>query len=210
MERSPEFWLRLQKAGRKVIVTVKLNIVERSGDAVPAGRGGGFSAANVRHGGQDDVSPAQGLPDQNDFQFDGSAGRQLLGAKKINTSGTNVPRDKSDRKFFGHPADGAETQWEPERGARVLPMFGMNTYSMCGNADEAARLGGAKKRCKAQRGHSQWLGNRLWPHRRVANFRARFGWPRFELSCALNGAHLTLRDGTSLSLAMAQQTKLSN
>jgi hypothetical protein len=199
--------LRIQKAGRKVVVPVKLNIVERSGDAVPAGRSSGFRAANVRHGGHDDISAAQRFSDENDLQFNGSAGRQLPGAKKIDARRANVAGDKSDRKFFGHPADSAETQREPQRGTRVLPMFGMNTHSMCGNADEAARLGGAKKRRKAQRGHSQWFGNRLWPYRRVANFHARFGWPRFEWSCALCGAHLTLRDDTSLSLAKAQQAK---
>jgi hypothetical protein len=84
-------------------------------------------------------------------------------------------------------------------------MFRVNTDGMRWNTNEASRLGGAKERRKAQRG--RWARNRLWPYRRVANWRPGFGWPRFEWSYALCGAHLALRDDTSLSLATARQTK---
>ena len=200
--------LRLQKAGRKVIVAVKLNIVEGGCDAVPAGSGGGFRAANVRHCGHDHISASHGLPDKNNLKLDGSAGGQLPGAKKINAGGTDVAGDESDRKFLGHSADSAETQRESKRGTRVLPVFWMNADGMRGHADEPARLCGAKEGREAQCGHSLRFRNRLWSCRRVAKFGVRFGWPRFEWSCALNGAHLTLRDDTSQSLAKAQQSEL--
>jgi hypothetical protein len=77
MESSSENFqqgrLRFQKAGRKMIVTVKLNIIKRRGNAIPAGRRGGFRAAYVCQCGHDDISAAQWLSYQNDFQFDGSA-----------------------------------------------------------------------------------------------------------------------------------------
>jgi len=62
-------FLKFQKAGRKAVIAIKLNVVESRSDAEPAWNGGRLCAANARHRNQDDISQAQGFTDEDDFKL---------------------------------------------------------------------------------------------------------------------------------------------
>ena len=96
--------LRFQKAGRDVIVAVKLDIIEGCGDAMPARHSSGLCAAHMRHGSNDNVSEAQGLAYQHDLKLDRGANRQAHGAEEIDAGGAHVASDQSNWKFLGHSA----------------------------------------------------------------------------------------------------------
>jgi len=75
--------LRLQKTRRNTIVSVKLDVVERGGDAEPSGHGSWLSPAHMCHGRRDNIAKSQGPADQDYFKLNRGARRQLPGAKKI-------------------------------------------------------------------------------------------------------------------------------
>src|SRR3989441_773680 len=141
--------------------------------------------------------------------YRGSDG-QLLGAKKIDAGRTNIARDERNRESFGDSAHTSETQRKFQSGTRVFPMLRMNTDGMRRHAYKTPGLRGSQERRHAQRRHAQRLSDRLRSRQNAASFCAWFVWPRFKWNCAFRRAHLALRDATSLSLAMAQQTELPN
>src|SRR5690349_2361953 len=67
---------------RNAVVAVELDIVERSGNSVPARHSRGFDALDVRSCGDYDISATQRAADQNDLQFDRCAGGEGLGERK--------------------------------------------------------------------------------------------------------------------------------
>jgi len=73
----------LEITRRNAVVAAKLDIIEGCGDAIPIWHSGGLCPAHMRHGGNHDVSEAQGLAYQHDVQLDRGANRQLPGAEKI-------------------------------------------------------------------------------------------------------------------------------
>src|SRR5260370_35753037 len=89
-------------------------------------------------------------------------------------------------------------------------MFRMNPNGVRGHADETPRLRRDQKRRHAKRRDPRRYRQRLQPQRRLVRFRCWLGLTRFKWNCAIRRAHIALRDATSLSLAMARQTKLSN
>jgi hypothetical protein len=200
--------LRFQKAGRKAVVAIKLDIIESRGDAIPAGHGSRLRSADMSHGGHDDVAEAKRFAYQHDFKLDRSASRQLTGTEKIDAGGADVAGYESDGKLLGHTAGSAKAKREIESGAGVFPMFWMNTHGVGGHADETPRLRRAQERRQAKRRDARRIGERKRSKCSLARFRSWFGRPRFNWSCAFCGAHQALRDGTSLSLATAQQTEL--
>jgi hypothetical protein len=163
-----------------VVVTVKLDVIKSGGDAMPAGHSCGFGAAYMRHGGHDHVAEAERFADQDNFKFDGSADRQLPGAEEINSSGTDVASNKSNRRLFRHSASAAKTQGEVQSGAGVLTVFGMDADGMRGHPDETPRLSWTQERSYSKGGDAREIRQRQGTRHRLARFRGRFGWPQFR------------------------------
>jgi hypothetical protein len=138
--------LRFQITGRHSVVAIELDIIEGCGDAMPARHSGGFGSANTRHRDSDNVAEAQGFADQNDFELDGGANRQLPGAKKMDSGGADVASDKRYRKFLGHSAHAAKTQGEVQAGARVFALLWMHAHGVRWHAHETPTLVRAQKR----------------------------------------------------------------
>ena len=193
-----------------MVVAVKLDIIKGSGDAMPAGHGCGFRAADMGHGGHDDIAETQRFADQDNFEFDRSADWQLSGAEKINAGGTDVASNEGYGRFFWDSAGTAKAQREVQSRAGVFAMFRMDAHGMRGHPGETPRLSWTQERRDAKGRDARWIDERLWSKDRLARFRGWFGWPQFRWSCALRRAHITLRDATSLSLATAQQNELPN
>ena len=208
MEKEKAQVLGFQKTGGNVVVAVKLDIIKGGGDAKPAGHGGGLRSAHMRHGGDDDVAESQRPADQDDFQFDRGADREWAGTKKIDPGGADIASDKGDRSFLGHSPGTAKAQRQVQSGARIFPMLWMYANGVCGHPDETARLGRYGKRHHAQCRDARHIRDGLGAQSRFARFRSEVSWPGFEWSYTFRRAHLALRDGTTLSLAMAQQTRL--
>src|SRR6202790_4481389 len=82
------------------VVAAKLQIVERGGDTVPVGHGGGVDAPHLRPGGHQHIAAAHGPADQDNFELNRSTDGKLLGRKKVDTGRADVSRDQGDRKFF--------------------------------------------------------------------------------------------------------------
>jgi hypothetical protein len=129
-----------------MIVAVKLDVIKSGGDAIPTGHGSGFGAAHMSQGDHNDVAEAERLTDQDNFEFDGSAGWQLPGAEKIDAGGTDVASNEGYGRLFRNPAGTAKTQWEVQSGAGVFPMFGMDADGMRGHADKTPRLSWTQER----------------------------------------------------------------
>jgi hypothetical protein len=202
--------LGFQKARRDTVVAVELHVIKGCGDAIPSGHGSGLGAAHMRHGGYDDVAEAERFADKDYFEFDRSADWQLPGAKEINAGGADVTSDESSGRFFGHSASSAKAQRKVQGRARIFPMLGMDAHGVCWHSDETARLRWTQERRYAKSRDVRQTRQRQGARHCLARFRGGFGRPGFEWSHALRRAHIALGDNTSLSLAMAQQTKLSN
>lgn len=164
----------------------------------------------MRHGGHNDVAEAERLTDQDNFEFDGSADRQLPGAEKINPCGADVACNESYRRFFRDSARAAKTQWKVQSGARVFPVFRMDADGMRGDAHETPRISGTQERSNPEGGNARQIRQRQRTRQRLAKFRGRLGWPQLRWNNTLRRAQIALRDATARSLAKAQQTKLSN
>jgi hypothetical protein len=197
--------LRFQKAGRKAVVAVKLNVIEGRGDTVPAGHSGGFGAAHMRARHHDDAAEAQRLVDQYDFKFERSADGEMSGAEKIDAGRTDVASNESDGKFLWDSRCSAEAQGKIQSSTGIFAMFWMDAYGVSRHADEAARLRGAKERGNTKRRDTRisWQ----WLHYSYAftSFRGRLFWPQFNFSCAIRCAHHTLRDGNAQMFAKTEQ-----
>src|SRR6266581_3442361 len=202
--------LWFQKTGRDAIVAIELDIIEGCGDAKPAGHGRGLYSTYARHRFHDDVAETQGFADQHDFQFDRSSNCKLPGAQKINAGRAYVAGDKGYRKFLGHAASTAKTQRKVQSGTGVFPVFRMHAYGVRRYPDETPRLRRDQKRCHAKGRYARRIRQRLRPQRSFASLRGWLDWPRFKRSYTIRRAHEALRDATSLSQAMAQQTKPQN
>lgn len=192
-----------------MVVAVKLDVIKGGGDAIPTGHGGRFCAAHMRHGGHNDVAEAEWLADQDNFEFNGCADRQLPGAEKINPSGADVASNEGYGRFFRDAASAAKTQWKVQSGARVFPVFGMDADGMRRDAHETPRISGTQERSNSEGGNARQIRQRQGTWHRLARFRGRFGGP-LRWNYTLRRAQIALRDATARSLAKAQQTKLSN
>jgi len=166
-----------KEAGGNVVVAVKLDVIEFGGDAKPAGHGGGLNAAHTGHGGEDNVAKAERPADENDFQLDGGAKSELLGAKEIDAGGADVASDESDGMGFGYSSGGAKAKGKIQGSARIFALLGMNTHGVGGHPGEATRKSGNGKRRKTQQGKTRRFGNRLWSWRGFARLGSRFGRP---------------------------------
>ncbi|MGB2898680.1 MAG: hypothetical protein WBB89_05400 [Candidatus Acidiferrum sp.] len=133
-------FLKFQKAGRKAVVAIKLNVVEGRSDAEPAWHGGRLCAANTRYRDQDDISQAQGFTDEDNLKLNGSTSGELLWRKEENAGRADVPGHKSDGLRLRHAIHAAETQREAEGGAGIFPLLRMRTHNMRWDANETARL----------------------------------------------------------------------
>jgi hypothetical protein len=100
-------------------------------------------------GKHDHIAQAEGFADQNDFDFNRSACRELLGTEKINTCGADIPRDKSDGMIFWRSSGGAEAQREIECGAGVFAVLGKYADGMGRNAGKTPGLFRNEKRLQA-------------------------------------------------------------
>ena len=161
--KATDSWL--QEARGHVVIAVKLDVIERGGNAKPAGNRSGFVTQDVRAGGQYHVAVTHGTADENNFQFDESSGLKLPGAQKINSRGADVSRDERYGKFLGHIVHAAQAQGQPECGARIFAVFRVNANGVCGNSGESPRLRVGSQRHRPQnrqtRGHIG-SGNRFW------------------------------------------------
>jgi hypothetical protein len=163
-----------------VVVAVKLNVVKGGGDAMPAGHSRRLGAAYMRHGGHDNIAESERFADQNNFEFNGGADRQLPGAEKINAGGADVASNEGYGRVFRDSARSAKTQGEIQCGAGVFPVFRMDADGMRGNADETPRLSGTQKRSYAKCRNAREIRQRKGTRHRLARFRGRFGWPQFR------------------------------
>jgi hypothetical protein len=163
-----------------MVVAVKLDVIKGGGNAIPTGHGSRFGAAHMRHSGHDHIAESERFADQNNFEFDRSADRQLPRAEKINPCGADVASNESDGRFFRDPAGTAKTQREVQSGAGVFPVFRMDADGMRGNADETPRLSGTQKRSYAKGGNAGEIRQRQGTRHRLARFRGRFGWPQLR------------------------------
>lgn len=100
----------------------------------------------MRHGDDDDISATHGTAYQDNFNLNGNAERQFLGAEEENAGRADVSRYERDRKFFLDVIDAAKFQWKFESGARINAMFGMNANRMSGHPSETSRLRIGKQR----------------------------------------------------------------
>ena len=142
-------FLKFQKAGRKAVIAIKLNVVESRSDAEPAWNGGRLCAANARHRNQDDISQAQGFTDEDDFKFHRSSDGQGLRRKEVNAGRADVPSHEGDGMFLRHAIDAAEPEGQLEGGAGIFPVLRMRPHDMRWDANEAARLRGTQERRQA-------------------------------------------------------------
>ncbi len=142
-------FLKFQKAGRKAVIAIKLNVVESRSDAEPARHGGRLGAANARHRDQDDISQAQGFTDEDDFKFHRSSDGQGLRRKEVNAGRADVPSHEGDGMFLRHATDTAEPEGQLEGGAGIFPVLRMRTHDMRWDANEATRLRGTQERRQA-------------------------------------------------------------
>jgi hypothetical protein len=180
-----------------MIVAVKLDVIEGCGDAVPAGHGGGFDAADMRPGEHHHVAEAERFADQHNFEFDRGTDCQLPGAEEVGTSGANVASHKGNGRFFWYPASATKAQREVQRGAGIFAVFWMDADGVRGHADKTPRLRWTQERRDAKGRDARKIRERLWSKDNFARFRGWFGRPRFEWSYALRRAHIALRDGTT-------------
>ena len=132
--------LGFQITRRNAIVTVKLDIIERSGDAVPAGHSYGLCSAYVRHSCHHDIAEPQRPAHQNDFKLNRGADRELPGAEKIHASGTDVASDEGNRKFLGNSAGAPKTQREIQGGPGVFSMLWMHAHGVRWHTNKTPRL----------------------------------------------------------------------
>ena len=130
----------LEETGGDAIVAVELHVIERGGDSVPTGRGGGFTALHVSRGGEDNVTVPHGLADENDFYLQRGANGERSGTEEVNACRADVAGNQSNGKFLRDVADAAQSQREPEGGARVFAVLRMNADGVGGHACEAAGL----------------------------------------------------------------------
>ena len=141
----------LQETRGKAVVAVKFDVVECSGDTVPAGHRGSFDAPYVGLCDHDYTSKAEGLADQDDFNLNGSSSRELLGAEEIDARGADIPCDESDGMMFSRAVCGPKTERQVERSAGIFTVLGKNAYGMGWNAGKTARLRGNEERLQSQR-----------------------------------------------------------
>jgi hypothetical protein len=165
-----------------VVVAVKLDVIKGGSDAMPAGHGRGFGAAYMSHGGHDHIAESERFTDQNNFEFNGSANRQLPGAEKINAGGTDVASNESYGRVFSDSAGTAKAQGKIQSGAGVFPVFGKDADGMRGNADETPRVSGTQERSYPKGGNALQIRQRQGTRHRLARFRDRFGWPQLRWS----------------------------
>ncbi len=163
-----------------MVVAVKLDVIKGGGNTIPTGHGSRFGAAHMRHSGHDHIAESERFADQNNFEFDRSADRQLPGAEKINPCGADVASNESYGRFFRDPARTTKTQWEVQSGAGVFPLFRMDADGMRGNTHEAPRLSGSQKRSYAKCRNAREIRQRKGTRHRLARFRGRFGWPQLR------------------------------
>ena len=93
-----------------IIVAIEFQLVERSGNAKPAGHGGGFNAGDASFADDDDVAASHGAADQDDFELNFGVESEFARAQEKNAAGTDVPGDQSDGEIFGAAGDSTEAQ----------------------------------------------------------------------------------------------------
>jgi hypothetical protein len=84
-----------------IVVAIEFQFVEGCCDSEPARHGGGLDTRDASFADDDDVSPAHGAADENDFELNLSCERELAGAEKKDTTRTDITRDQSNREVFG-------------------------------------------------------------------------------------------------------------
>jgi len=157
--------LRLQEAVRNAVVAVKLHVVEGGGDPIPARHAGRLEALDVRACGENNVAAAHGTADQNDLEFHGCAGGELLGAEKVNSGGADVAGHKGNWEFFGDAIHAAQLERELEGCAGILALLGVNAYGMRRDAGETPR-GVASEQHGPQRGEQGGVRREWWREKR--------------------------------------------
>ena len=121
-----------------IVVAIEFQFVEGCCDAEPARHGGRFDTRDASFADDDDVSPAHGAADENDFEFNLSFERQLAGAKKKDTARTDITRDQSNREVFGSAIYAAKTQRQAEGSSGIFAMFGKHADGVGRHSGKAA------------------------------------------------------------------------
>ena len=125
--------------GCNLVVAIKFQIVEGSGDAKPSRHGSGFDADDVSFADDDHVAAAHGAADQNNFEFDSGGDSELPGAEEKDTRGADVAGNQGDRKIFGSARDAAKAKRESERGSGIFTLLVEDADGVGGDASKAAQ-----------------------------------------------------------------------
>ena len=129
--------------GCNLIVAIKFQIVEGSGNTKPAGHGRGFDANDVSFTDDDHVAAAHGAADQDNFEFDGGGDSELPGAEEKDAGGTDVAGNQSDRKIFGAAGYAAKAKREAQGSSGIFALLVEDADGVGGDASKAAQ--GAKR-----------------------------------------------------------------
>jgi len=121
-----------------IVVAIEFQFVEGCCDSEPARHGGGLDTRDASFADDDDVSPAHGAADENDFEFNLSFKKEFSGAKKKDTARTDITRDQSDREVFGSAIYATKTQREPEGSSGIFAMFGKHADGVGRHSRKAA------------------------------------------------------------------------
>ena len=121
-----------------IVVAIEFQFVEGCCDAEPARHGGGFDTRDTSFADDDDVSPAHGAADENDFEFNLRFECELAGAKKKDTARTDITRDQGNREVFGLAIYATKTQREAEGGPGIFAMFGKHADGVGRHSRKAA------------------------------------------------------------------------
>jgi len=124
--------------GGDLIVAIKFQIVEGSGNAKPARCGSGFDADDASFADDDHVAAAHGAADQDNFEFDGGGDSELPGAEEKDTRGADVAGNQGDRKIFGSARDAAKAKRESERGSGIFTLLVEDADGVGGDTRKAA------------------------------------------------------------------------
>jgi len=150
--------------GCNLVVAIKFQIVEGSGNAKPARCGSGFDADDASFAADDHVAAAHRAADQDNFEFDGGGDSELPGAEEKDAGGADVASDQGDRKIFGAARHAAKAKREAERRSGIFALLVEDADGVGGDASKAAqgaeRLEGHDAERRNARGASEWSGGR--------------------------------------------------
>jgi hypothetical protein len=130
--------LDAELVARNIVVAIEFQFVEGCCDAKPAGHGGRFNTRDASFTDDDDVSPAHGAADENDFEFNLSFECELAGTKKKDAARTDVACDQSNGEVFGPAIHAAKTQWKAQGSSGIFAMFGKHADGVGRHSRKAA------------------------------------------------------------------------